>query len=760
MTDLDIIKQLEQEIDKKLEQIDLDKVTSYSGENGYAVDKNNNVVGLSLDYLELSVIPNSLIYLINLKKLSLVGNDFNILSNSFTQLQNLMELRLYNNQLQELPTSFGQLQNLRELYLENNQLQELPTSFGQLQNLRWLELHNNQLKELPASFGQLQNLSYLDLSYNQLKELPASFGKFQNMYHIALFNNPLKTPPYEIATQGIESIRNYFNALGDNPQPMNELKMLLVGEGASGKTSLVKQLLGENFNEHESQTHGILIRHWQFDTATLPIKARLWDFGGQEIMHATHQFFLSKRSLYLLVLDGRKEEKTEYWLQHIESFGGQSPVLIILNKMDENPGFDVNRTFLQQKYPFIVGFYRISCKTTRGIDELKQAIQQAIAKVEILETLWPESWLKVKQALEQKNVEGEKYIPYDDYVKLCETNDIKQESFQQTLVKFLHDLGIVIHFKQALLEETNVINPKWVTEAVYKIINSENLANNKGILEHAEFCQYLSSCVPSHKQNYILELMRKFELCYQIEHTKQILIPDLLPVEQPAFEFDKTDAIQFLLSYEFLPKTIIAKFIVKMHRDIKQELRWRTGAVLEDKQFNATAVIVADEEKRQISIQINGQQKREYFAAILYTFRDIRKIFEELSVQELICLPDNPEETVSYKKLIKLEQRGKTEYAGEERDYSLAELLGTVRTEDPMQQVLSIVRKLSEQMLTKDEFLQKSDDILKMIAETSDSEQELQEKISRIFMVQPNIMGIGINFDELYEAASRWFKTR
>jgi hypothetical protein len=45
-------------------------------------------------------------------------------------------------------------------------------------------------------------------------------------------------------------------------------------------------------------------------------------------MHATHQFFLSKRSLYILVLDGRKEEDAEYWLKHIESFGGDSPVLM------------------------------------------------------------------------------------------------------------------------------------------------------------------------------------------------------------------------------------------------------------------------------------------------------------------------------------------------------------------------------------------------------------------------------------------------
>jgi internalin A len=99
--------------------------------------------------------------------------------------------------------------------------------------------------------------------------------------------------------------------------------VILVGGGGSGKTSLVRRFLGENFNVDEPQTHGINIRRWS-PKGDLSGSARLylWDFGRQDIVRATHQFFLSKRSLYIVVLDGRKEEDPEYWLQHIESFGG------------------------------------------------------------------------------------------------------------------------------------------------------------------------------------------------------------------------------------------------------------------------------------------------------------------------------------------------------------------------------------------------------------------------------------------------------
>ena len=137
---------------------------------------------------------------------------------------------------------------------------------------------------------------------------------------------------------------------------------------------------------------------------------RLWDFGGQEIMHATHRFFLSKRSLYILVLDGRKDEKTEYWLDHIRSFGGDSPVMAVLNKIDQNPGFDVNRRFLMEKYPNIKGFFPLSCAKGTGIDTLKNALSKELASVELIRTSWPTSWFKVKERLENMT---EHFIDYD-----------------------------------------------------------------------------------------------------------------------------------------------------------------------------------------------------------------------------------------------------------------------------------------------------------------------------------------------------------
>jgi small GTP-binding protein len=237
----------------------------------------------------------------------------------------------------------------------------------------------------------------LDLSYNKITHLPAELLdlgmeiKWERNYSkdksgIFLARNPLESPPVEIVKKGTKAVREYFKSLEGEKQALNEVKVLLVGDGSSGKTSLVKQLRGETFDKNESQTHGININPWEITAGDKELKIRLWDFGGQEIMHATHQFFLSKRSLYILVLDGRKDEKTEYWLNHIKTFGGDSPVLVVLNKIDENPGFDVNRRFLLEKYPNIKGFYKLSCATGKGIDAIKKGLIRELAAVELLRT--------------------------------------------------------------------------------------------------------------------------------------------------------------------------------------------------------------------------------------------------------------------------------------------------------------------------------------------------------------------------------------
>jgi small GTP-binding protein len=532
--------------------------------------------------------------------------------------------------------------------------------------------------------------------------LPGEIGKLTNLTTLDLSRNQLKTPPPEIAKQGIVAIRTYFKSLDVEKQALNEVKVLLVGDGGAGKTSLVKQLRGEEFDKNEPQTHGINLRDWKIKEGDKKILVHSWDFGGQEIMHATHQFFLSKRSLYILVLDGRRDEKTEYWLKHIESFGGDSPILVVLNKIDENPGFEVNRKFLQEKYKGIKGFYRVSCAESVGIKDFTGALSKAVANVEFIHTTWPKTWFNVKTQLEDMS---ETFISIDEYKDLCMHKKITEESAQDTLVDFLHDLGVILHFKDFELLDTHVLEPKWVTNAVYKIINSDKLAECNGLLKldlldrilpqkkekgkQSLFDKILKRekkiefYYPREKYSFIVNLMKKFELCYEIDR-QTVLLPDLLEVQEPEFDFDYAKSLKFVIKYDFLPKSVMPRFIVRTHKDIASDLRWRTGVVLDDKAFQSTAVIKADERDEKIYIYVDGEQKRDYFSTIRKTFRDINDSFEKLEATELVPLPDNDEISIEYEELIGYELEGKDEYfIGKLRKtYSVKELLNGIEKEE------------------------------------------------------------------------------
>ena len=111
----------------------------------------------------------------------------------------------------------------------------------------------------------------------------------------------------------------------------------------------------------------------------------------------------------------------------------------------------------------------------------------------------------------------------------------RDETSQHTLIGFLHDLGVVLHFQDdPRLEALGILNPQWVTNGVYKILNSHELFQNQGTLTLPILNKMLNLPeYPSNKRLFIVDMMKKFELCYDIEPDKSFLIPDLLPKDEP-----------------------------------------------------------------------------------------------------------------------------------------------------------------------------------------------------------------------------------
>ncbi len=240
-----------------------------------------------------------------------------------------------------------------------------------------------------------------------LVELPKEIEQLKNLNELYLDNNPLPILPEILGTSNQpEQLISYWvqhQKVGFEKKALNEAKMIVVGQGAVGKTSLVKRLVSDQFDRYESKTEGINIQKWHLKLNHMKIIVNIWDFGGQEIMYATHQFFLTTRSLYILVLNSRKNEnqnQIEYWLKIIQSFGGDSPIIVVCNKCDEHE-FDIDWSELLYKYPTIVSFVKkVSCKTGFGVEELRKVVQEELLKLEHIQDKLFVSWLRVKKRLE------------------------------------------------------------------------------------------------------------------------------------------------------------------------------------------------------------------------------------------------------------------------------------------------------------------------------------------------------------------------
>lgn len=671
------LTELPRQIAQLTNLIDLNLECNYLNDPPSELFMLNNLMALNLSNNGLNVLPMALFQLTNLSKLFLQANELSELPPDIAHLTNLRELNLNRNQLKRLPTELFKLTNLINLDLWENDLSELPSEIGQLTNLQGLFLLETNLSKLPPEIGQLTNLEHLFLHKNNLSELPVEIGQLTNLQLLNLRENPLPIPP-EILDKTDEPatiINYYLQLLQEETRPLNEAKVVFIGQGSVGKTSLVNKLIYETFDPHENITEGINIENWDIEVETenslQDIHLNVWDFGGQEIMHATHQFFLTKRSVYVLVVDsrlGEEENRIDYWLKIINSFGGDSPVILVGNKTDQK-AFDIDRRGIRRKYPNITAIVATSCQSGRGIDNLKDYIAREVNKLENVHEPFPTKWFNVKDHLSYMKAKDVPFISLAEYRNLCETEKVITDINQHTLLGFMHDLGIIVNFQDdPHLMEMGILNPEWVTNGVYKAINDRQVFENDGVLTRTRLHQILTGKeYPKEKHQFIVDLMRKFELCFVMNQTNdQFLIPDLLPKEEKFLGdgWQREKILAFKYHYDVLPISIITRFIVRMHENIHKRTVWRTGVLLKDGKNEGT--VIADMADRKIQVRIRGAEntRRDMLSKIRGQFDAIHNSIANITVDEHIPLPETSE-TVKYSTLLIYEEKGKYTYTHE-----------------------------------------------------------------------------------------------
>ena len=420
----------------------------------------------------LREVPVELGKLGSLEVLDLSGNELKEVSGELGKLNSLQRLYLGENGLREVPVELGELSSLQELYLGGNKLTQVLVELGKLGSLEVLDLSGNKLKEVSGELGKLNSLQRLYLGENGLREVPVELGELSSLQELYLGGNKLTqvpvelgklsvqklgldgnpdllTPPPEIVSQGTQAVLSFLRELLLGSVRRYEAKLILVGEGGTGKSSLLRALHGKDFDANLSTTHGI-----EVDTLTLPhpslpvceLTLNTWDFGGQDIYRATHQFFLTKRSLYLVVWNARlggEQGRLDYWLSTIRALAPDVPVFLVATHIDERAP-DLNVPQYRKDYPQVKEVLQVSSKTLVGIEELKQHIAGYTAQLPLMGQPWPQTWIELEQELVSNSAH---HISADTYMGLCAKNEVPATLAQGTLGNYLHDLGKVLYFR-------------------------------------------------------------------------------------------------------------------------------------------------------------------------------------------------------------------------------------------------------------------------------------------------------------------------
>ncbi len=767
--------------------IDSNQLTALPQEIGQLT----NLTRLNIDSNQLTALPQEIGQLTNLTRLDIDSNQLTSLPSGIGRLTNLTRLDIRNNQLTALPPEIGQLTKLTELSLWGNQLTALPPELWQLTKLTRLGISGNQLTDLPHEIGQLANLTALDLGSNQLTALPLEIGQLTKLTELYLNDNQLTLPPPEIVEQGTQAIVSYLRAQlekGEERQWVS--KLLVVGEGGVGKTCMLDALQGREFDSDRSTTHGVAIealvsQHPKEDNVAMQLKS--WDFGGQDIYHATHQFFLSNRSLFLLVWNARQgfeQGKLYYWLDTIKALAPDSPVLLVATHSDERDA-DIPLSEIKQKYKQIINQCEISSKTGKGISELRTAIAHSAANLPLMGETWPSNWLDAANAVRSME---QNYSTHKELADVLVEHNVVDKN-ADVLTQWLHELGDILYFPDDdELKDTVILEPEWVSQAVSRVLEDKEVIDGIGIFNRKIMDRVWGDVADVTMRDRLLRLMERFDLSYRTLENKDIsLVVERLSLSPPDYEekwngLPGSNEMSMKFGLSSIPAGIPTWFIARSHR-FTTRTHWRNGALFADKPGQRHwALVQAFPHERYVQLTVRGPVPHHFFGILRDGLELTLARFPGLEIQRAIPCPGHDGKPCShefdYRQLIKAREKRRDTIECPEafEDVSVSDLfLGwEIKTQEEVSATIDdLMRELKKQGATLEE-LQAGQ--REMIAVTqlnftkiySMEQSKIESHCPNIFVLRPSgsrswvkkVIGEKVELQLYCQAPGEWHPTK
>ncbi len=620
------------------------------------------------------------------------GADKN--ANQFRELifENKPKLRFLNaNRCSIRKIVIRDCPNLQSLFLVGNGLEEIVFE-GKFPKLELIDLSKNALTKIDLPFENFGALKHLYLNENKLVDLSnlTEFFVREDKSKLAEFfgqkdfdfniekNESLTAPPAEIVKQGKDAIRNYMNLLfKEQKQKLGnkysfEAKLLIIGEGGTGKTTLLRKLQSENavMPKKEDTTYGIAIDKWVFDIfpqlfpnlnqrTQNEIMVNCWDFGGQKIYHGTHQIFFGENSFYILVADTREGlTDFKYWFNTIEQLAGDNAQLLVIVNQKFGHVFKFDREGYKARFTFVDEDISIDLNTEYNENDKNKGIenkvknQNNVLNIKGLQT-------KVKTRIQEMPIMGqplsatyiavredlfklsENYIDFSKLRGICLKHGVTDLDTMRYMSKYFNDIGAITHFfDDDLLRERVFLNSDWLVKTIYKVLDDCNIKEKQGRICLEDFSHIWKKDKLDFEIKHLTLIMDKFGLMYQVSDSKNFVVPAHLPNQKPyGVWLHSTDSNVLRFKYEFgnyMPEGLMSHFIVALHTYIENhDFVWQLGMNIAFENTYAE-IIETYGEKNTFQIIIAGERKKELLTIIRLKFKEILKPFKKLNYEELV----------------------------------------------------------------------------------------------------------------------------
>ena len=593
-------------------------------------------------------------------------------------LKQLKRLNLGGTSLEKVPC-LSTMKHLQELSVWGVPLDYLP-GLEELTELRELAINGTHFSKIPnciRNFGNLNELNLGDLHLETLPdwlpELKLSFGRNFFSEGIILYDTTVEGVDMSIFDQSQEDILSWFEERKKQGEsPLNEIKVVFLGDGDVGKTHTIIRLQkgGEKIPESSTggSTPGIAISDITYPIDSQDIQVHFWDFAGQDILYSMHRMFMTERTIYVVMVDARKENpgaQASEWIDTIRSFAGDVPVLLVVNKIDQNSNTKLDERGLLEKYPNLKKVIYMSALNEEPEEfngKFTASVVELIRQSDVPKMKWPKKWKQVKDALQNMN---EPYIRSREYGKLCAGYEV--DSGTEGLLKWCNDLGVCFCRQDDRLKNYVILRPDWITNAIYAVLFNKRDKVRNGLIDLQEMFRLLNSDetrktfpdIPYEwgDMNYILDVVRKFSLSYQVDGNTEFFPMLCNANSSPVVKeyAEAADTLEFHMEFSPLPSNILHRLMVERYGELDTDNVWLTGARFFQKDTKLSAVARKDGNRLKLYVRSDDFQHaaNTYLSVMVGTVERICKGLElEIGKRWVIYKEDDERVEFDYDDLL------------------------------------------------------------------------------------------------------------